>query len=275
LLDLGARDAATWANTLKGADQRAAQLAGTRVPLAFKVSDEARTIDFLGYAYERVPSAISGGVVTHYDTSRPAVWKLSLKDHVLVDKEVTAPGAGYVIPPSVATWLVPRLKDHGIRYEPITHAAKDPLAAQTWRATGVTTAAQSFEGHNLFTLKGAWAGEKVPLVAGSVFVPIAQPKARLVMALLEPDAPDSYASWGFFATAFEQKEYMEWYVAERVAEEMLAKNPGLKKEFSQRLAADAAFAANPQARLDFFYQRHPSWDQRYNLYPIYRLDKAP
>jgi hypothetical protein len=34
------------------------------------------------------------------------------------------------------------------------------------------------------------------------------------MALLEPQAPDALAAWGRFNNAFEQKEYMEEYVAE-------------------------------------------------------------
>jgi hypothetical protein len=46
----------------------------------------------------------------------------------------------------------------------------------------------------------------------------------------------------------------------------------LKAEFDKRLQDDPAFAKSPQARLDFFYRRHPSWDERFNLYPVYRID---
>jgi hypothetical protein len=96
-----------------------------------------------------------------------------------------------------------------------------------------------------------------------------------VVALFEPRAPDSFVSWGFFNQAFERKEYMEAYVTEEVAAGMLERDPALKTEFQRRLSTDAAFAANPAARLDFFYQRHPSWDERFNLYPVYRLDAEP
>jgi hypothetical protein len=96
-----------------------------------------------------------------------------------------------------------------------------------------------------------------------------------LVELLEPQAPDSLAAWGFFNTAFESKEYMESYVAEQVAREMLAKDPALAAEFTRKLAQDAAFAADPQARLDFFYHRSPSWDERLNLYPVYRLSQHP
>jgi hypothetical protein len=106
-------------------------------------------------------------------------------------------------------------------------------------------------------------------------VPIAQPKARLVMALLEPQAPDSLLGWGEFNNAFEQKEYMEPYVAEEVAREMLARDPALKAAFEQRLKNDPAFAGSPQARLQFFHRRHPSYDTRYNLYPVLRVETVP
>jgi hypothetical protein len=120
------------------------------------------------------------------------------------------------------------------------------------------------------TVEGTWQDEARDIPASGLFVPIAQPKARLVMSLLEPQAPDSFVAWGYFAAAFERKEYMEGYVVEAVAREMLAADPAVKAEFERRLREDPAFAASPDARLEFFYRRHPSWDERYNLYPVYR-----
>ena len=38
---------------------------------------------------------------------------------------------------------------------------------------------------------------------------------------------------------------------------------------------DLAFAKDPEARLRFFSERHPSWDPRLGLMPIYRVDSAP
>jgi hypothetical protein len=78
-----------------------------------------------------------------------------------------------------------------------------------------------------------------------------------------------------FNNFFEQKEYMEAYVAEDVARGMLAKDPALKAAFEQKLKEDPAFARDPFARLQFFARRHPSWDERFNLYPVLRVDTAP
>ena len=124
----------------------------------------------------------------------------------------------------------------------------------------------------MLKVEGAWQPATRTLPAGSLFVPIAQPLARVVVALFEPHSPDSFLAWGFFNAAFEQKEYAEPYVAEQMARELLAANPALMETFKARLASDAAFAASPRARLDFFYCRHPSWDEQYRLVPIYRCE---
>jgi hypothetical protein len=121
------------------------------------------------------------------------------------------------------------------------------------------------------TLSGAWETLHREIAARPLFVPIAQPLARLIVALLEPEAPDSFAAWGFFNACFEQKEHLEPYVAEQIARSVLAADPKLRHAFDARLAQDAAFRADPVARLEFFCRHHPSWDERLNCYPIYRV----
>ena len=107
--------------------------------------------------------------------------------------------------------------------------------------------------------------------AGSLFVPIAQPGARILMTLLEPGSADALVAWGFFTAAFERKEYMEDYVAEDVGRRDAGQGSGpARRPSSKRLAEDPAFATSPSARLDFFYRRHPALDERFNLYPVYR-----
>jgi hypothetical protein len=55
-----------------------------------------------------------------------------------------------------------------------------------------------------------------------------------------------------------------------LAERMLATKPALKAEFERKLASDAKFAADPDARLAWFYERTPYYDERYLLYPVGR-----
>jgi endonuclease/exonuclease/phosphatase family metal-dependent hydrolase len=121
-------------------------------------------------------------------------------------------------------------------------------------------------------LKGEWRDSSADIAAGSLYVPMAQDKSRLVVNILEPLAPDSMVAWGDFNNAFEQKEYMEPYVAEDQARLMMARDPALKTAFEQKLHDDAGFAKDPEARLNFFYRRHPAWDSGTNRYPVMRTN---
>ncbi len=270
VLGLVATHGADWLRLEHEADARAAALAGQPVELDFKNGEHVSTIDFLGYAYTRTQSDISGGLVTHYDESKPQVWKLALHDEVLPGLVVAAPRAGYLVPAAHAAWVAARLAVHGIRFSRL-ETAPGKLDVGVFRASKASFGAQSVEGHQRVALEGSWSVEHRDIGAGALLVPIDQPRARLVMSLLEPQAPDSLAAWGEFNNAFEQKEYMEAYVAEDVAREQL-KDPAVKAAFDRRLREDAAFAASPSARLEFFARRHPSWDERFMLYPVVRLE---
>ncbi len=262
-----------WLRTAAAADQRASQLQGQPVPLSWTTDDAARMIDFQGYAYTRKPSTVSGALMTRYDESTPQVWHLPLRDHIRPDVEVEAPSGGYLVPAAHAGWVGEKLRQHGIRFSVVDHALAQQ-AGESFRADKASFAARPLEGHQRLEVAGQWQPERRDFVAGALFVPIQQPKARLLMGLLEPRAPDSLLAWGEFNNAFEQKEYMEDYVAEEVAEQML-RDPAIKAAFEQRLKDDADFAASPAARLDFFYRRHSAWDERYQLYPVMRVDAAP
>jgi hypothetical protein len=213
-------------------------------------------------------------LVTVYDPKTPQIWRVPMRDAVKPLLVVKAPGAGYVVPVSFASQIAPRLEAHGIAFKPIQQR-KDAVVAETFRARAVKFSSAPFEGRMRAQLEGAWSQQALNIEAGDLFVPIAQPLARLVTALLEPQAPDSFAAWGFFNSCFEQKEQMEPYVAEQIAASMWAADAGLREEFNARLQADPDFARSPSDRLEFFLRRHSSWDERYNLYPVLRVGTPP
>lgn len=269
MIEAAARDGREWLAAARAADARAQALAGQAVALSFKTTDAVRMVDFQGYAYTREQSEISGKEWIRYDETRPQTWHVPLRYEVLPDLSVIAPARGYVVPLAYASRLAGRLATHGIRYE-VLGRAEPHATVQSFVADSVRPAPAIGEGHVQVKLDGKWRDDTRDIPAGSLFVPIAQARARLVMSLLEPQAPDSCAAWGDFDAAFEQKEYMEDYVTELVAREMLAKDPALREQFQKRLHDDATFAADPAARLQFFYRRHPSWDDRAFMYPVYR-----
>ena len=271
-IELTVANAGEWLALAEQADARAKQLGGQPIALDYRATDQARTIDFLGYAYTRTDSEVSGAPMTRYDETVPQVWKVPLRDQIVPDTVVTAPGGGYLVPVEWGALVQPWLDAHGIAYRRLD-AAMD-VAAWQFHASKVAFAASSMEGHQRAAIEGDWQHAVAELRPGALFVPITQPLARLVVHILEPQAPDSIAAWGGFNNAFERKEYMEPYVAEAEARKMLAADPALKAAFEAKLRQDPEFAADPRARLEFFYRRHPAWDSGYNVYPVLRVDTA-
>ncbi len=51
---------------------------------------------------------------------------------------------------------------------------------------------------------------------------------------------------------------------------MLAEDEALAAEFRHKLLTDREFAADPRARLEWFYAKTPYYDGEYRLYPIAR-----
>jgi Zinc carboxypeptidase len=258
-----------WQAAAKAADARSARLGGQTVALDYQTGPESRLIDFQGYAYSRTPSEVSGALMTRYDESKPQTWRIPLFQNNSPKTSITAPLGGYIVPPAFADVVESKLRVHGIASHRLSGAGIVPV--QQFAASSSQFSAQSFESHQGLSVQGQWQAKTVPMAANSLYVPINSEKARLIIALLEPQAPDSLLAWGFFNNRFERKEYMEDYVAEEVAREML-KDPAIKAEFEAKLAADPAFAKSPGRRLEFFARQHSSWDAHYQLYPVWRTD---
>jgi Zinc carboxypeptidase len=272
LLQEAALHGAQWLSEAQRADTAAAALAGVDLPLAYEtVKEPAASVDFRGYAYTRTPSEVSGKFWVKYDEKAPQLWKVPLWEQLAPSLTVRAPRAGYVIPAAYAAVVGPKLKAHGLSFitvrEPKPQRAVERLVAEPKFRQG------PYEGRLTVEVKGGWASATEDLTTGSLYVPIAQPHAEVVMALLEPTAPDSLTTWGYFNAQFEQKEYLEDYLTEAFAREQLT-DPKVKAAFDERLRTPD-FKKSPEARLGFFARLHPSFDTRMNVVPVYRVDRAP
>jgi hypothetical protein len=107
--------------------------------------------------------------------------------------------------------------------------------------------------------------------AGSVLVDVMQPAGRIIPHILEPKGNGSYLSWGFFDAVFEQKEYGESYVLEKMAREMMAADPALRQEFEEKKKSDTLFAENFYQVLNWFYSKSVYADPVRLTYPIGRI----
>ena len=220
--------------------------------------------DFKGVAHESFRSAASGGNEIRW-LGRPVSQRMPVLGQV-PDIVVILPEAWWV--PATKPDVIALLKLHGIAFETI--AEPRTLTVDMVRLTGPELR-RADEGHVPLTAKAyvhAKRNETYP--AGSVRVPSAQPLGLLAAAMLEPESKDSLLAWNFYPEILQRTEYIEGYVIAPLADRMLVENPALKAEFEARVAADPKFAADPDARLGWFYERTPYYDERFLLYPVGR-----
>jgi hypothetical protein len=265
------RDPAGWLRVAKETDEAVVAEGSAydperKVALRIAFTDKSVPRVIKGVEFRRELSDVSGAVRVVYGT-KPYDYTVPFYNESRATVSVSTP-LYYIIP---AQWTEPIevLAAHGVRMQRLA----EPLTVEveSYRFSEVKWASASFENRLPVSQKNQLVRERRTFAANSVVVPLAQPAGRLVVNLLEPDAPDSLLYWGFFNTIFEQKEYGEGYVLEKLAREMLAKDEKLRQEFERRVANEPQFAASVRERLRFFYERSPYYDPLMNLYPVGRV----
>ena len=235
-------------------------------PLTLSITDKSTPLAFKGVEYKMEDSLISGGKRIVYGTA-PLNITIPRFDEAKVTASV-APPLYYIIPPQYKD-VAEVLQLHGVKFTRL----KKPMTTEveSYQLTEPKWATTSFENRITLSCKPVPIKEKRTYASGSVLIPMAQEAANVAIHLLEPAGPDSFVYWGFFNSVFEQKEGGEGYVVEKLAREMLAKDPKLQEEFDRRLL-EPAFARSPQARLRFFYERSPYFiNQKVGVYPVGRI----
>jgi murein tripeptide amidase MpaA len=221
--------------------------------------------DFLGIDYRLETSPISGAKVTRW-TGVPKLYPaLPQVGNTAPGVKVSRPAAYYV--PAQWTEVIDRLNTHGVRMTRLEQPTE--LNLQQYFLSQPKFAAKDYEGRQRVQAQSVLEKVTVTLPAGSVRVPTDQPLGDLAILLLEPQSPDSLLQWGLFNSIFTRTEYIEDYAVEPLATRMLQESPELRAAFDQALK-DPEFAADPDARLRWFYERSPYYDSAYLAYPVYR-----
>ena len=272
LLAAAAEQGPAWIDAALAADRADHEMGGTDLPLEYNHGPQKSRLRFPGYAYIQEPSAVSGTMRIRYDVRRREIWDIPFYAEIMPEKPVKVPGGGYVVPPAYAELVGEKLRRHGLSSERLVREVALPASeAEVFHISEHSIHKEPYEGRHPVTVKGEWHGQAMTLLTGSLLVPTAQRGGKLVVHLLEPTGPDSLLTWGFMSGIFEQKEYMEEYVAEQVAQEMMSRDAILRDDFLRKLREEPAFARDPKARLSFFYRRHPSYDTRQDVYPVLRI----
>jgi hypothetical protein len=238
-----------------------------RVPLTWRVPEGAQPleVEILGIASRKTLSPVSGSVHVEW-LGQPVTKRAPLRVQSEAATSVAPPRA-YWIP---AAWreVIAKLDLHAIPYERINEARE--VDVTMYRLGDPKYDTPQFEGHVRVSAPATTEKRRERFPAGSVRVSTEQPLGTLAVLLLEPSSPDSLFQWGFFNSILSATEYVEGYIMEPMAERMLAEDPKLAEEFRNKIESDAAFRADPRARLQWFYRRTPYYDEKARLYPVGR-----
>lgn len=252
------------------ADERCAATRGGeedgQVALRVKHTDASRSIVYKGLRAYREVSPLTETEVVRY-TDEPLDVEAPLYDQFEVDAAVTPPAA-YIIP---AQWqeIVHRLNWHGVHYWRLADDMALPIEQTVFEE--VSFAERPYECRQIPRYTTRREQVTWTVQAGTIVVPLDQPRSKLAVHLLEADGSDALVAWGLINAIFERKEYYETHVMEPIARAMADDDARLAAEYRSKVAADPEFARNVRSRLDFFYRRSPYWDQKYNVYPVGRL----
>lgn len=215
---------------------------------------------------ETYTGAASGGPVLRY-LPKARDLDVTLIREAAVKAEVTVP-RGYYIPRAWSA-IADLLVAHGVKVEPVRTPVTEEF--EVTRFSNVSFPATPFESRFQPNYTATMSREKHTVAAGAFFVSARQPLVKLIVNLLEPQAPDNVVKWGSLNSIFELKEYGADYIVEPLAAQLFAANPGLKAEFEAELARDPAFAKNPRARLQWVYRHSPFYERDKDFYPVLRL----
>ncbi|HUA87219.1 MAG TPA: M14 family metallopeptidase [Bryobacteraceae bacterium] len=259
---------------VREADQQMMARAGdpnaAPVYLAGKVSEKSRPLVYHSLKNGPFQSEITGAMVNRFLAEKDDIDTV-IHDQIDTTVEAKMP-LGYLIPVAFKE-IADELALHGVEMERTSRAIEDNF--ETYRFSGVKFAAQPFEGHVMVDFNPRLVTEKISIPVGSFWVPMKQRRARLILAMLEPAAPDSLVKWGFLNVVFEgggrRGLDVGEYLSEPIARRMMADSPELRREFEDRLKSDPQFAADPGARLRWWFEKSKYEPGDAGRYPIVRV----
>jgi hypothetical protein len=226
-------------------------------------SKQSETMNFLGIEYEHYFSDLSGHSEVRY-TGKPKTFKnLPIFWQKETVTSVNVP-SNYYIPKAWGN-IAEKLQLHGVKLEQVT-GVTDNL--QQISVANYQFAKAPFE--NRLTVKGEFQYTPIASVDLSNYykVTTAQDSGKLLVHLLQPEAIDSFFSWGYFNSIFQRTEYSENYALLPFAQKMLDQNERIKSEFEHKLATDDKFDKSDTKRTQWLYSQSPFYDANYLKYPI-------
>ncbi len=243
--------------------------AGARYPIQWKLNeDKFRNLNFKGYTASNKTSEVTGKPRLFYDRSKPFTKNIRFYDEYTAVKHVNIPRF-YIIPKSEHE-VIEHLKRNQIAMTTIPRDTT--ILAEEYRITDYKTVAKPYEGHYLhYDVQVQRKLKDKKFQKGDFLISTAQPGIKYLLETLEPEAADSFFNWNFFDAVLGQKEYFSDYVFEDTAAALLKEDPAMITALEVAKLADPGLAADPEAQLNWIYERSVFYEGSVNLYPVYRI----
>lgn len=116
---------------------------------------------------------------------------------------MTVPAA-YLVPNDLVAVLA-LLDAHGVKRQPVPRPMRH--AVERFIVDSTTVAGREYQGHTERTLFGRYEQVEIDVTSEMSLVPVAQPLARLIVALLEPRSDDGMVNWNVLDDALDGARY--------------------------------------------------------------------
>ena len=240
-------------------------------PLDWKLdSTRSRELRFNAFEFGYKASEVTGSDRLYYDRTKP-ITKTVHFYHAMVPKTYRKKPKAYLI--KGGYWRVlDRLRILGVQMDVLQ---KDTvLPSVSYRISNYQTASNAYESHYLHHTTSFTSDTSLrTFIKGDVLIQMGTDKDRLLIELLEPDAPDSYFNWNFFDAVLQQKEWYSPYIFEDEAAHMLQEDTSLMRRFEEKKASDPLFSNDANAQLYWIYTQSKHFEDAYMRLPVFRLEE--
>jgi hypothetical protein len=225
-------------------------------------------ITFKGYEQGFKTSDATGLQRMFFDRTKPYTKQVRFFNVFKPSNFITAPSA-YIIPQGWNT-VIDLLKLNNVSLQQLTRDTI--IEVDAYHIDDYKSYPKPYEKHHKnYAVKVSASMQQIRFLKGDYIIPMNQKANRYIVEMLEPTGDDSFFAWNFFDAVLQQKEGYSDYRWEDIAAEVLKKDPSPKQKLDEKKAADAKFAADGSAQLDFIYKNSPYYEPAHNRYPVYRL----
>jgi len=225
-------------------------------------------ITFKGYEQAYKTSEATGLPRMYYDRNKPFTKQVKFYNVFGPRNLITTPQS-YIIPQG--WWaVIDLLKLNEVKMFQLKNDST--IDVEAYHIDDYKSFPRPYEKHHKnYDVKVSSSKQKIKFLKGDYIIPMNQAANRYVVEMLEPTGDDSFFAWNFFDAILQQKEGYSDYRWEDIAAEFIRNNPELKQKLEAKKQADATFAKNASAQLNFIYKNSSYYEPAHLRYPVYRL----